>query len=61
MKGFAAFSSSNRLFTTAGSFGDDLVLGTASAYRSTNVLCRFYRLLTQEGLDVTLYATEVEK
>ena len=37
------------------------VLGTASAYRSTNVLCRFYRLLTQEGLDVTLYATEVEK
>lgn len=61
VKGFAAFSSSNRMFTTAGSYGDDLVLGTASAYRSTNVLCRFYRLLTQEGLDVTLYATEVEK
>ena len=60
VKGFVGFSSSNRMFTTAGSYGDDLVLGTASAYRSTSVLCRFYRLLTQEGLNVTLYATEVE-
>lgn len=57
---FAAFSSTDSLFTCVCSYGDDLVLGTASALRSTNVLRRFYRALAADGLDVTLYATEVE-
>ena len=58
---FAAFSSCEGLFTCVCSYGDDLVLGTASALRSTNVLRRFYRGLAADGLQVTLYATEVEK
>ena len=58
---FAAFSSCKTLFTVVCSYGDDLVLGTASALRSTAILQRFYRELTKSGLDVTLYATEVEK
>ena len=58
---FAAFSSSKTLFTVVCSYGDDLVLGTASALRSTAILQRFYRGLTKDGMDVTLYATEVEK
>lgn len=58
---FAAFSSCEGLFTCVSSYGDDLVLGTASALRSTNVLRRLYRGFAAEGLNVTLYATEVEK
>lgn len=58
---FAAFSSCEGLFTCVCSYGDDLVLGTASSLRSTNVLRRLYCGFAREGLGVTLYATEVEK
>ncbi len=58
---FAAFSSCKTLFTVVCSYGDDLVLGTASALRSTAILQRFYRELAKDGVDVALYATEVEK
>lgn len=60
IRSFAAFSSCKTLFTVVCSYGDDLVLGTASALRSTTILQRFYRSLAKDGLDVTLYATEVE-
>lgn len=58
---FAAFSSCEGLFTCVCSYGDDLVLGTASSLRSTNILRRLYRGFSADGLAVTLYATEVEK
>lgn len=61
VQGFAAFSSCETMFTCVCSYGDDLVLGTASAYRSANILRRLYRSLADAGLEVTLYATEVEK
>ena len=61
IKQFAAFSSCEDLFTCVASYGDDLVLGTASSHRSTNVLRRLYRGCAEAGLQVTLYATEVEK
>ena len=61
IKQFAAFSSCEDLFTCVASYGDDLVLGTASSHRSTNVLRRLYRGFAEAGLQVTLYATEVEK
>ena len=61
IKQFAAFSSCEDLFTCVASYGDDLMLGTASSYRSTNVLRRLYRGFAEAGLQVTLYATEVEK
>lgn len=59
LKGFTAFCSSDTLFTTVCSYGGELVLGTCSGYRSTNVLKGFYRSLAASGLDVTIYATEV--
>lgn len=58
---FSSFSSSEGMFTCVCSYEDELVLGTASALRSTNVLRRFYSGLAKSGLQVTLYATEVEK
>ena len=61
IKQFAAFSSCEDLFTCVASYGDDLVLGTASSHCSTNVLRRLYRGFAEAGLQVTLYATEVEK
>lgn len=61
VQGFSAFSSCETMFTCVCSYGDDLVLGTASAYRSTNILRRLYRSLADAGLAVTLYATEVQK
>lgn len=61
IKQFAAFSSCEDLFTCVASYGDDLVLGTASSHRSTNVLRRLYHGFAEAGLQVTLYATEVEK
>lgn len=56
---FSSFCSSEKLFTVVCSYGDDLVLGTTSPYRSTNVMKEFYRSLAEAGLEVTLYATEV--
>ena len=60
IRSFAAYCSSDGLFTTVCSYGDDLVLGSVSAYRSPNVLRNFYRSLADSGLDVTLYASEVD-
>ena len=60
IKGFTAFCSSTTAFTTVCSCGDDLVLGTTWAFRSTEMLKNFYRRLSAEGLDITLYATEVD-
>lgn len=59
VQGFSAFCSSSSMFTTVCSYGDDLMLGTTWAYRGTAVLKNFYRQLSAEGLDITLYATEV--
>lgn len=60
IKGFTAFCSSTTAFTTVCSYGDDLVLGITWAFRSTEMLKNFYRRLSAEGLDITLYATEVD-
>jgi len=58
IKGFTAFCSSPTAFTTVCSYGDDLVLGTTWAFRSTEMLKKLFRRLSAEGLDITLYATE---
>ena len=39
---------------------EGVVLGTTWAFRSTEMLKNFYRRLSAEGLDITLYATEVD-
>ena len=60
LKGFSSVSSTYSLFICVCSYGDDLTLGISSVFRNTNVLKNFFRGLSGNGLDVTLYATEVE-
>ena len=52
--------STSALFVTVCSYGDELVLGVSSVFRSTNILKRLIRSLAAAGADMTLYATEVE-
>lgn len=56
---YAAYCSTNSLFITCCTYGDDLTLGISSSYQNTSVLKNFIRGLTEDGLDVTLYATEL--
>jgi len=58
IKGYTNFCSSQVMFMTVSSFGDELVFGVSSPYRSTNVLRRFVKGFADDGIDVTLYATE---
>lgn len=60
LRGFTAMSSTSTMFVCVSSWHDDLVLGISSAYRGTGVLRRFLGGMAQDGLDLTLYATEVE-
>ena len=60
LRGFTAMSSTSTMFVCVSSWHDDLVLGISSAYRGTGVLRRFLGGMAKEGLDVTLYATEVD-
>lgn len=59
IKGFSAFCSSENMFMTVCSYGDDLTFGVASPYRSTGVLKTFARGLTHDGVNIKVYATEV--
>ncbi|MDD4850030.1 MAG: hypothetical protein PHO10_04955 [Gemmiger sp.] len=58
--GFSSVSSTNTMFICVCSYQEELVLGISSAFRNTNVLKNFIRGLSGNGLDVTIYATEVE-
>lgn len=58
--GYSFFCSTNNMFMTIGSYGNDLTLGISSVYRNTSVLKNFVRKLTDEGIPVTLYATDVQ-
>ena len=60
VKGISSFSSTYALFVCVASYGDDLMLGVSSTFRNTNILKNFFRTLTGNGLDVTIFATEVE-
>ena len=57
--GFTDYCSTDKLFITATSYGDDLVLGIASAYAGTGVIKRLVKALKATGTNVRLYATEV--
>lgn len=59
IKGYSAFCSSENLFITVCSYGDDLTFGIASPNRNTGVLKTFARGLTQDGINIKVYATEV--
>jgi len=59
--GFTDYCSTEKLFITVTSYGNDLVLGIASAYAGTGVIKRFVRSLNDIGTSVRLYASEVVK
>ena len=59
IRGYSAWCSTSALFITVCSYGDDMVLGVTSTYRSTDVLTDLVRGLSRAGLDVALYASEV--
>lgn len=61
IKGFNDFCSTEKLFITVTSYGNDLVLGIASAYQGTGVIKRLLDSLRDEDMEVKLYATEVVK
>lgn len=57
--GYSAYCSTGSLFITICSYGDDLTLGVATAYRNTSVLRNFVKTFTDNGIEVTAYASEV--
>lgn len=56
---YAAYCSTNSLFVVVSTYKDDLVLGISSAFRNTQVLKNFITGISDEGIDVTLYANEI--
>lgn len=56
---YAAFCSTNTLFITCLTYGDDLTFGIACAYQNTSVLKNFFRGLTDLGIDASIEATEI--
>ena len=61
ISGITDFCSTEKLFITVTSYGNNLVLGVASAYASTAVLHRLLSQLQSVGADFTVYATEIVK
>ncbi len=61
IRGYSSFCSSNNIFTTVQSYNGELVMGIASTYSNTDVIKNFIRGFTDQGMDVTLYATEVTR
>ncbi len=59
IKGFTDFCSTDNLFITITTYGNDLVLGIASSYNGTGVIRRMLSSLKELGTDIFLHATEV--
>lgn len=59
VEGYSAFCSTDSVFVVVNSYGDDLVLGISSAFAKTGYLREFLKTLNNEGVEATVYATEV--
>lgn len=59
IESYSACCSTEKLFITVTSYGDDLVFGITSGYRSTSVLKTFIREFSERNIEVTLFATDV--
>ncbi len=59
IQNYSAFCSSENLFSTMSSYKKDLTLGISSPYASTSVVKNLVRNLTEDGISIRLYATEV--
>ena len=56
---YSGFCSTNTLFSTMFSYNGNLVLGVSSAYMNTGVVMNLVRGLTERGITIRVYATEV--
>lgn len=56
---YSAFCSTNTMFMTCLTYGDDLTFGVACAYQNTSILKNFFRGLTDLGVHATIEATEI--
>ena len=59
IKNYAGFCSSANLFMVMTSYNGTLTLGVTSPYSNTRVIKNFVRGLTEDGMKVRAYATEV--
>ncbi len=59
VQNYSAFCSSGNLFSTMSSYNGDLSLGISSPYSNTRVVKNLVRGLTDEGINIRVYATEV--
>ena len=56
---YVCYCSTEKLFLTCSSFDNDFVIGISSSYRNTAVLRNFLSDFARDGVDVTLYSSEV--
>ncbi len=56
---FSDYCSTDKMFITTTSYGNDMVMGVASAYSGTGVIRKLIGALREEGSEVTVYASEV--
>ena len=61
IENYSGFCSTNTLFSTMFGYKDNLILGVSSAFMNTGVVKNFVRGLSQAGVDIRVYATEVIK
>lgn len=61
IEGFTDFCSTEQMFITITSYGNDIVFGVASAYAGTGVLKRLIKSLKDTGTKVTLHSSNVIK
>lgn len=59
IKGFTDFCSTDKIFITITSFGNDLVFGIASAYAGTGIIRRLIDSLKYDNAYIKLYSTDV--
>ena len=59
VSGINDFCSTEKLFITVTSYGNDIVFGVASAYASTGALVRFINELKKTDTEILLYASDV--
>ncbi|MBO4775107.1 MAG: hypothetical protein J5515_00710 [Lachnospiraceae bacterium] len=56
---YCAYCSTSSMFVVLNTYKDEFIMGISSAYKSTQVLRDFIKGLSDEGLEITLYSTEV--
>ena len=56
---YSTFCSSQSLFSTVSCYNGELTFGVSSPYISTGAVKNFVRGFSYEGIDITVYATEV--